>query len=220
MRWKTGPWFLFLGLMLLAASPASPALPVLQAQAAQAADISTSSSAAQTIERFNQTLLSAMRGGEELGYQGRYELLRAVIDDIFADRFMARFAAGRFWRDMSNEQKREYLRAYLDWTVSAYAERFDRYNGQRFDIGQVEARDDQASVDSTLTKANGETVDFTYKLRAQNGRWLIVDIIVRDVSQLAMTRSQFTSILEREGFDALMTRLEQKMEVYSEDLSG
>ncbi len=177
-------------------------------------------SPSQTIERLDRTLLAAMRGGEELGFEGRYKLLFPVIDTVFADRFMARFSAGRFWRDFSDRQKRQYSEAYLDWSVSAYAERFDSYNGQRFDITKADTQDDQATVVSTLTRPNGKTVDFTYKLRSQDGRWLIVDVVVRDVSQLSMTRSQFTSILAREGFDSLMAKLAQRMQVYSEELAS
>lgn len=210
MRTRLWARLLLLAPLMTALCLASPS------QAAQSA----ARGPAETIERFNKTLLEAMRGGQTLGYEGRYKLLRPVIDDIFADRYMARFAAGRFWRGFSDEQKRQYAEAYLDWSVSAYAERFDSYNGQRFSIRSVDIQGDQATVVSTLTKADGGTVDFEYKLRAQDEDWLVVDIVVRGVSQLAMTRSQFTSILDREGFQALMTRLEQKMQVYSEELSS
>lgn len=198
----------------------APLMAVLCLASSSQAAQSAARDPAETIERFNKTLLEAMRGGQPLGYEGRYKLLRPVIDDIFADRYMARFAAGRFWRGFSDEQKRQYAEAYLDWSVSAYAERFDSYTGQRFSIRSVDIEGDRATVVSILTKADGGTVDFDYKLRAQDGMWLVVDIVVRGVSQLAMTRSQFTSILDREGFQALMTRLEQKMEVYSEELSS
>ncbi|EMG39077.1 hopanoid biosynthesis associated membrane protein HpnM [Desulfocurvibacter africanus PCS] len=216
MPWKPAARLLPLAVLLAVLA----ALPIQAAWAAQTAAQAKGLSPAETIERLDRTLLSAMRGGEKLGFEGRYKLLFPVIDTIFADRFMARFSAGRFWRDFSDKQKRQYSEAYLDWSVSAYAERFDSYNGQRFDITKVDTQGDQATVVSTLTRTDGKTVDFTYKLRAQEGRWLIVDIIVRDVSQLAMTRSQFTSILGREGFDALMTKLAQKMQVYSEELSS
>lgn len=202
---------LLLFMPLLAASFSAPV-----ALAAQAPPLAP----AETIERFNQTLLAAMRGGQSMGFEGRYKLLRPVVDDLFADRYMARFAAGRFWRGFSDEQKRRYAEAYLDWSVSAYAERFDSYNGQRFSIRSADIEGDQATVVSTLTKADGGTVDFTYKLRPQDGKWLVVDIVVRNVSQLALTRSQFTSILDREGFQSLMSRLEQRMQVYSEELSS
>jgi len=175
---------------------------------------------AETIERFHAALLQAMRGGEAMGYEGRYQLLYPVIHEIFANRFMARFAAGRFWRDMGDEQRREYLRAYLDWTVSTYAERFDSYNGQRFRTVSEEIEDSQATVVTSMTRADQSPVEFTYRMRAQDGGWLVVDIIVRDVSQLAMARSQFTSILNREGFEALLGQLRQKMQVYSEDLGS
>lgn len=215
MPWKPAVRLLPLAILLAALA----ALPIQNVRAAKAA-VARGLGPAESIERFNTTLLAAMRGGEKLGFEGRYKLLYPVIDSIFADRFMARFAAGRFWRDFSDKQKRQYSEAYLDWSVSAYADRFDSYKGQRFDITSVDAQGDQATVVSVLTKPDGGTVDFTYKLRAQDGKWLVVDIVVRDVSQLAMTRSQFTSILGREGFDALMTKLAQKLQVYSEELAS
>jgi ABC-type transporter MlaC component len=50
----------------------------------------------------------------------------------------------------------------------------------------------------------------------EHGAWRIVDIQVRGVSQLAMTRSQFVGILEREGFDGLINSLKDKIR----ELSG
>lgn len=215
MPWKPAVRLLSLAI-LLAFFVNLPIQTVRAARAATAQGLGP----AETIERFDAALLAAMRGGEKLGFEGRYKLLYPVIDSIFADRFMARFAAGRFWREFSDKQRRQYSEAYLDWSVSAYADRFDSYNGQHFDITSADTQGDQATVVSALTKPDGSTVDFTYKLRAQDGKWLVVDIIVRDVSQLAMTRSQFTSILGREGFDSLMTKLAQKLRVYSEELSS
>ena len=38
---------------------------------------------AKVIQEFNEALIAAMKGGKELGYEGRYKLLEPVIDKTF-----------------------------------------------------------------------------------------------------------------------------------------
>jgi ABC-type transporter MlaC component len=48
------------------------------------------------------------------------------------------------------------------------------------------------------------------------GEWQIVDIQISGVSQLALTRSQFVSVIKNKGFDALISMLKNKIKDFSQ----
>jgi phospholipid transport system substrate-binding protein len=168
--------------------------------------------AVDAIKRMNSALLESMKKGEEIGFKGRYDILSPVIRDVFALTFMGQASMGSYWKTLSPEQKKQYLDVYTDWTVSSYAGNFDSYSGEKFEIKKEEAgRGDKVSVVSALLIPNDDPVEFDYTLRRFQESWRIVDINIEGVSQLALTRGQFVSILKKKGFDGLMESLKDKI---------
>jgi phospholipid transport system substrate-binding protein len=170
----------------------------------------------QTIRAFNSALLEAMKKADELGYKGRYALLAPVIDSSFALSFMADLSLGRYLKTLTEEQHHSYLKAYAEWTTATYAGRFDGYSGERFEVvSQSKVERGTVTVISKLVKSSGDEVLFHYLLRSVAGRWRVVDIHISGVSQLALTRSQFTSIIKDKGITGLMSMLKEKIQNFS-----
>jgi phospholipid transport system substrate-binding protein len=176
------------------------------------------SGATDVIETFNSALIESMKGADELGYSGRYKLLESVMKDSFALSFMLKTAVGRQWKKLEDEQKKRLFNIYSDWSIGNYADRFDHYSGERFEVSSEEAASQgTVTVTSHLIKTSGEKIDFNYKLRSVKDRWLIVDIHISGVSQLALTRSQFQSVIKTDGVDGLINKLKDKLEGFSSD---
>jgi phospholipid transport system substrate-binding protein len=166
----------------------------------------------QTIKKLNATLLESMKKGGELGYEGRYRLLAPVIKDSFALSNTARLAAGRYWSKFTDEERNIYLKTYSEWTVATYAGRFDEYSGEQFKLISESAPErSTVTVISKLIKSDKDEVEFNYLFRRVEGAWRIVDIRILGVSQLAITRTQFVSILEKKGFQELISMLNGKI---------
>src|SRR5690606_22065381 len=55
-------------------------------------------------------------------------------------------------------------------------------------------------------------VALDYRMRAEDGRWRIIDVFMNGtVSELALRRSEYSGLLKRQGFDALLQAIEQKI---------
>jgi phospholipid transport system substrate-binding protein len=174
------------------------------------------SAATNVIKRFNAALLESMKKADQLGYSGRYNLLEPVIKDSFALPFMADQSVGRYGRRMKEEDRRQLLKTYTEWTIATYAARFDGYSGEKFETVS-ESRPERGTVTvlSKIIEPKRDSVDFYYKLRKMDNRWLIVDIQMAGVSQLALTRSQFVSVIKDKGFDNLIAMLKSKIDAFS-----
>lgn len=164
------------------------------------------------IQKFNETLLEAMKKADELGYSGRYKLLEPIIQDSFAIPFMAAQSTGRYWKTFKEEERSLFLKTYTDWTIATYAGRFNGYSGERLDlVSESESPQGTVTVISKFTKQNKEEISFHYLLRKVDGAWRIVDIQISGVSQLALTRAQFVGVIKDKGFDGLISMLKDKI---------
>jgi phospholipid transport system substrate-binding protein len=52
-------------------------------------------------------------------------------------------------------------------------------------------------------------------LKESEHNWRIINISANGVSDLALKRSEYTSILQKEGFDSLITKINEKIDGYS-----
>jgi phospholipid transport system substrate-binding protein len=171
---------------------------------------------AQVISRFNVTLIEAMRGGKELGFSGRYRLLKPVVTETFLSSYMASVSIGRHWKTLTEEQQRQFEQIYAEWLVANYAKNFHAYTGERFEITHQSQTAGGAAVLSKLLNAQGKEREFDYRLRLTEDAWRIVDIRISGVSQLANTRAQFVSVLDKNGFDELVASLKRKIREFSQ----
>jgi phospholipid transport system substrate-binding protein len=166
-----------------------------------------------TVERLNGALLDAMKNATQLGFQGRYDHLAPVLEQSFAFSEMARIAVGQHWSQLSPAQRTELVAHFRHMSITTFAVRFDGYSGERFEVvGQTDAPQGRVVVLSRIVKASGESVPLNYVFTEVDGGWRAVDVYLQGtISQLAIYRSEFVSVLNREGYDGLIRRIDEKI---------
>jgi phospholipid transport system substrate-binding protein len=174
----------------------------------------TSPSARAVISRLDDTLLTCMKQGEKLGFQGRYNLLLPVMKEAFWYSLMVRKTTGSYWRKMTPREQNILLEKYITWSVSSYAERFTSYNGQRFVISlskPFRVKYWRVVVDIFKQDKKKRSLEYLLAFDSEKQNWRIVDIRVKGVSQLSLTRAQFKAVLKLSGVDGLLTLLDEKI---------
>ena len=169
----------------------------------------------QTVNRLHETLLKVMREGERLGYEGRYRLLEPVVQEVFDFKVIARFSVGPFWEKLSEEQRKLLQEKLAQYATASYAAEFKDYGGETFEIVEIKPFRRRFRTVKALLKSPDETVAFLYLLRKVEDRWKIFDVRADGVSDLALKRAQFTEILKKDGFEALIKRLDDKIKAYA-----
>ncbi len=172
-----------------------------------------SDSPKQVVNNLQMALLQAMREGEQLDFQGRFEFLTPAIDQSHdIDTIIKTILGATFWSDMSPEQQILITDTFRKLSIATYAGRFTQYDGEQFEVTeQKELPRDQVLVRSQLIKGDGGSVNFDYVLRQLSGHWYIVNILFDGVSDLAIKRSEYRAVLQRDGFSALIEMLEEKI---------
>jgi phospholipid transport system substrate-binding protein len=165
------------------------------------------------IERLYATLLAVMKQAKKLSFDERYSRLAPAIEQAFDLGLMARIAVGPGWAALTADQQRRLSAAFARYTISNYANRFDDYGGERFEVSPKAAPNPNGViVDSKLVKSNGETVNLNYLMRQDAaGSWKVIDVYLSGtVSELATRRSEFSAVLQRGGAEALVQMIEQR----------
>ena len=166
------------------------------------------------VQGFYGVLLSTMRDGRSLGRSGRYARLVPVVYRTFDLAFMARLAVGPSWATLAPAQQRRLTDSFGDYVSATYADRFDTYSGEQLEVTGERPYGSDVMVQTKIAKSSGETTTLNYLMRQNQGAWQISDVYLDGtVSQVAVQRSEFSSILRREGVDGLVMALNRKVDL-------
>ncbi|MGH7087460.1 MAG: ABC transporter substrate-binding protein [Stellaceae bacterium] len=171
------------------------------------------------VRNFYAVLLQVMKNGPRLGFAGRRERLTPTLEQFFDFRLMTRLLVGPQWSSLAPQQQQQILAAFSTFSIATYANRFDDYSGERFEVSDqpVPTGAGNEIVKSRLVQSNGEPVELDYLMHDDNGTWRAVDVYLSGtVSELATRRSEFASVLRRGGPSALVDVLRRK----TAELSG
>lgn len=155
---------------------------------------------------------------QDLGLEQRRGELAELIEARTDVALLSRLVLGRYWRELTDDQKVEYQRLFRVVIIRNLAGKLDRYaknsNGaidQHFQIhgSQLAGRGD-VLVHSKILPSSGETLDVDWRLRDRDGQLMIIDLIVEDVSLLVSQRSEFAAVIERSKFEGLLAELQAR----------
>lgn len=172
--------------------------------------------AREVVEKFQADLIDVMKHGKELGYEGRYKKLADSVAKSHDLTKIARIVIGKEWQDLSEAQQQKMIDVFSQLSIASYAYNFKDYAGEsfRFD-SQEETGRGGVILHYYLVVPKEKEVRFDYMLKEKGDTWQINNIIANGVSDLALKRSEYGSILKREGFDALIAKINDKISQYS-----
>jgi phospholipid transport system substrate-binding protein len=171
-----------------------------------------SASPEQVVKRLHESLTEAMREGSRLGYKGRLELLTPSVNRTHDLDFIARTTLGNLWSKLSPDQQITFTDTFRQLSISSYADWFKSHEGEAFEFVDQQAMPrEQVLVRTRIVKEKVEVARLDYVLRETKDGWRIINIMANGVSDLALKRVEYRSILERDGFPALIDMLKKKI---------
>jgi phospholipid transport system substrate-binding protein len=165
------------------------------------------------IQRFYDALLAVMKEAKHLSFDQRYQRLAPAITAAFDLGLTSRLSVGPAWAQMMPDQQRRLTDVFTRYTISLYANRFDDFGGERFDVdANPVANANGTIVQTKLIKSDGEKVTLNYLMRqSAGGSWQVIDVYLSGtISELATRRSEYSATLQSGGADALIKLLEER----------
>jgi phospholipid transport system substrate-binding protein len=164
------------------------------------------------IRLFYDDLLAVMKDAKGLSFDQRYQRLAPAVTRALELGLMARLSVGPDWTQLSPDQQRQLTDVFSRYTIAVYANRFDGFSGERFEVDPAPAASPNGTiVTSRIVKSNGEKISINYLMRQGAGGWQAIDIYLSGtISELASRRSEFVAVLRQSGADGLIKLLEQR----------
>lgn len=140
------------------------------------------------------------------------ERVKAVMESFVDFREFGRICLGDHWNKLTAAQQELYLTEFKKLLQRTYLRRFKA--GRDFTVTyRAEPRlnntGDRVEVQTTITSGD-ITADVDYRFYQVNGKWLVFDIIIDEVSVARNYRKSFVSVMDKDGFDVLIQKMKKK----------
>lgn len=155
-------------------------------------------------ESFVKQVVEELRGlilaGD--GGEGGAQSFLAILEKRSALDAVAKFALGRSWLEMSDEQKSAYMAAFRDYISRTYQNRFSEYAGEDIVVtGSVDAGKKGVLVKSVLKRPSAEDITVEWLVSDRSGPVLLSDMLFEGVSLAITLRETFGGMIETRNGD-------------------
>jgi len=138
----------------------------------------------------------------------RIAALRAVADRAFNWGEMARSSLGAQWRSLDETQRGRFVEVFKEVLAARYMDDIDRFQGtETVTVDGSAQQDGEVVVHTTLVTGSRERVPIDYRMQAQQGSWMVVDVTIEGVSLVNHFRKTFAGALANMSIDQLIDRL-------------
>jgi phospholipid transport system substrate-binding protein len=130
----------------------------------------------------------------------RQARFRQLFHDDFDGAGIARFVLGRYWRSAGAEEQQEFVKLFEDYVAFVYAARLANFGGETFKIRGSRSDADGVIVSTdVISPGSTSPLRIDWRLVNDNHGYKINDVIVEGVSMAVTQRSEFASIIQRNG---------------------
>ncbi len=137
------------------------------------------------------------------------ELGQLIDYDAFSKKVLK-----RTWPELDKRDRERFKASFKSLVNHTYAKRFKP--GTRFEWkarGAPSCVDEAGTVCEVLTIIEGKkaAADVDYSTHHDGGAWAVTDITIDGVSMALNWRGQFRKIIDKQGFDVLVEKIDSKV---------
>lgn len=124
-----------------------------------------------------------------------------------------RLAAGRYWRQASDQQKTALAEAFRGTLIRTYSGALTRVTSSTTITGlpfRGDPKADDVVVRTLISQSNSQPVGVDYRLEKTPQGWKIYDMNVEGIWLIENYRNQFAQQINQNGIDGLIQALNQR----------
>ncbi len=145
----------------------------------------------------------------------RDQQIAAVLDGMLDYERLAREALSRHWSTLEDEQRKEFTELLKKLVQRNYERNIRNILGYSVEyLGETASKEAVVVVRTrAASKKNRREppVEIDYRLEQVGDSWRVFDIVTEGSSLVGNYRSQFNRIIRKDGYDALVKRLQDRL---------
>lgn len=155
----------------------------------------------------------SMIGDKGLSKDAKRTKLEGVFEKHVDIDWIGQFVLGKYWRTATDEQKKKYLTNYHKFLLLNYTSNFENFADTRFEVSKTAEgnKPGEYLISMVLKRPGQEDLKVDYRLREDGKtKYKVIDIVAEGISLLTSQRSEFNSVVTRNGLDYLIEQLATK----------
>ncbi len=139
----------------------------------------------------------------------RESQFRTLLQDKFDVPLITRLVVGRHWRHATDTQKQAFMLVFEEHIVKIYTSQLGVYNDEIVAIRNVASRTERDTIVGTevMRSSSDAPLQLDWLVREEAGAYRVIDIAAEGVSLMTTKRSEFSSVIQRDGLDGLIEKL-------------
>lgn len=134
-----------------------------------------------------------------------------IISTNFDISWMSKFVLGRNYKALSDSEKTEYEKLYLNYLVGNYFPILIKYDNDKFAINQSSKSSKTVyNIDTTIKRVDKPSVNINYRIKEVPPSLKAIDMIVEGISTIGSQRDEFNSTIQQDGLQGFMTKMKEK----------
>ena len=145
----------------------------------------------------------------------RRKLLEQTVSERFDFEEMSLRALGAPWKQLSDQEKKEFVALFRTLLINTYREQIETYSGDgvQYLNERIEKAGDKeyAEVRTKIFLADKSELRLDYKLiNKDKANWRVYDVVIQDIGLISNYQKQFTKIIRASSYQGLVDQLRSK----------
>ena len=139
---------------------------------------------------------------EELPNENKFLMIEQTINNNFAGTGIAKFVAGKSWKEASKDTKIQYIKLFKRHLALNIASMMQGYSNQNYQLtnSKYDKKNKVTLIDMEIFSETGSII-VTWRVKKSKERFYIIDLLVADISLVVTKRSEFNSMLKNVNYD-------------------
>jgi phospholipid transport system substrate-binding protein len=145
-------------------------------------------------------------------WQKQREEVSSIVASQFDLREMAKRSLAKYWKKRTPAEQDDFAELFAELIKNTYIERLRSFSGSKDGTKfEREIIRGKKSVVSSVVWQNGKEISVVYKLYHKDNAWFVYDVIIENVSLVRNYRSQFAQVIQKDGYEALVRKIKEKL---------
>jgi phospholipid transport system substrate-binding protein len=142
----------------------------------------------------------------------RAAMTQILDNDVDVDG-IGRFCLGRFWRQATPEQQKQYLTLFHQVLVTNITSKLGEYQGVTFTMGRSKPQDEEVVVSTTVVRPNNPPTAVDWIIANPSSQPKIIDVVAEGTSLRLTQRQDYASYLthNNNNVDALIAAMKNQV---------
>ena len=134
------------------------------------------------------------------------------IDMVIDSEWIAKFVLGKNYKNLNDQQKKQFISLYRDFMINTYGPKFKNYNGKKFTVNEIVKQNNFYIAKAEFLPKDSDTAILTdFRVRKKVGKLYILDFIAEGISLIETQRSEFNATIDSQGIEPFLKNLEEKV---------